>query len=64
MDQWQPIDTAPKDGTWYLTYGPEGHGMARYMDCMNDPDMAGWFEGAVLDTHWMPLPAAPTETPD
>jgi hypothetical protein len=59
MSEWQPIETAPKDGTWYLTWGPSGHSLARYLDCMSDPDMAGWFEGD-NDTHWMPLPNPPT----
>jgi hypothetical protein len=63
--QWQPIETAPKDGTsilvwsddaedYYLVTWAEGHG--------------AWFNGDVLigemhfggePSHWMPLPLRP-----
>lgn len=69
--QWQPISTVPKDGTWVLLYlhrYPEDQTtfVARWAE--------GWMEGryverwaaddnATLDinppTHWMPCPAAP-----
>lgn len=67
---WRPIDTAPKDGTWFL-------------GCNIDPGIAavsvvhwsiaggewmwiseGWVSdgGSYLDlTHWMPLPDPPKE---
>ncbi|UOF77855.1 hypothetical protein [Bacteriophage sp.] len=66
---WQPIETAPKDGTWVLCF--------RYLDDKPDVASAFWkpdrgaFGGAfwtyaALDnapTHWMPLPAAPSASP-
>lgn len=63
---WQPIDTAPKDGTYILAFDGEDYitivSWAQYhinkgkrgcwLDRENDP----W-----ILTHWQPLPAPPTE---
>ena len=67
--QWQPIETAPRDGTyillgWFLEGGGGGH-----------PEVAFWHstkqlwcssrllnaEGYYSPTHWMPLPDPPKE---
>lgn len=57
-DQWQPIDTAPRDGRWLLL-GMFGE---------RKPHIGAWFdgqwekdgEGLPLDPDvWMPLPEAP-----
>jgi hypothetical protein len=61
MSDWQPIETAPKDGTRVLTFGPD-----RIVTAYFDPGVrgherefpAGW-RGAFEPTHWMPLPAPP-----
>jgi hypothetical protein len=63
MSAWQPIDTAPQDGTVFIAYwcgdvflawyNPEQHNWQEYPD--------GDFEeihGKEL-THWMPLPEPP-----
>ncbi len=65
--QWQPIETAPKDGTYVLiTNGQHCHTAYR-RDSLGD-DFASWcfyqkYGGAAVvllgPTHWMPLPALP-----
>ena len=60
-DSWQPISTAPKDGTWILVFQPArgpwrdrikevrgGHVASRH----------GW--GDDYPTHWLPLPEPPS----
>jgi Protein of unknown function (DUF551) len=63
---WQPIETAPKDGTDILITSPKrGARVARYQHWCGlewfvalEPGSSG---GTYADdaTHWMPLPAAP-----
>ena len=67
MSEWQPIETAPKDGTRVLA-SQSGHvftarwapGFAAVYPGGGGP---GWYD-EILDrraqpTHWMPLPAPP-----
>jgi hypothetical protein len=61
MDNWQPIETAPKDGTKIDLWHKDGY---RVADCRWDIKTKLWFtDGPFPDdsdvTHWMPLPAAP-----
>lgn len=63
---WQPIETAPKDGSWLLgydrdaeTYGGKTHKVIRWK--------GGWWtqwsehDGVCNATHWMPLPQSPRD---
>ena len=73
--EWQPIETAPKDGTWIMLFSPceefptsdVTHWIAKYgyFDNSFEP---GWIdqEDALVmkehePTHWMPLPPPPAD---
>ena len=65
---WQPIETAPRDGTAILASGlNHGKGPSRHYSVVEWMDFgceSGWYAYKDSDphiylTHWMPLPAAP-----
>jgi hypothetical protein len=66
--EWQPIETAPKDGTWFLVVDPNSNMCwAPYGFCAWMTDWSGksyWCEEDVSEeifpTHWMPLSDPPT----
>lgn len=61
MSEWQPIETAPKDGTYILGYGEHDH-RGHYIDAIHwwhDRWTIEWMSGFQRPTHWMPLPAPP-----
>jgi len=73
--EWQPIETAPRDGTrvlafaWGASGGPLDafYGVAGW--AVADPDVnpgipveelsLWWWEYRIRPTHWMPLPEPP-----
>ncbi len=59
---WQPISTAPKDGTHILAWRDSGIGMMRWRERRGDTG-GFWDEWHVKrpsePTHWMPLPDPP-----
>lgn len=63
---WQPIETAPKDGTSILATEIDGEPVVSYFD------EGGWvYSWHAYDgyhhwnpTHWQPLPAPPKDTAD
>ncbi len=64
--QWQPIGSAPKDGTQFFAWMPTYYqGKGGFALCL-------WLEGEWYDnkawvikpTHWQPLPLPPGEEPD
>jgi len=55
---WQPIETAPKDGTFVLTWDAESeHGIVRFFK----PYELGGGDPWCGATHWMPLPEPPSQ---
>lgn len=72
---WQPIETAPKDGTRIVVANKCGSWIAEYrpvyqsgfkprnpwqsMMLNHDHMTAGWAKRDYLPTHWMPLPNLP-----
>lgn len=68
--QWQPIETAPKDGTYILGVNMQGNPKHRYPEIISwrwstygdDPEKKDWYGANNLHpyaTHWMPLPEPP-----
>lgn len=67
-EEWQPIETAPKDGTYVLLFGEHSRACrernrqltARWdgRDWESADDGYGIY---LKPTHWMPLPTAPSE---
>jgi hypothetical protein len=58
--EWQPIDTAPKDGQQVLVYEEGAIFISQWVD--NKDEGIGWWDhGIVLPppSHWMPLPDPP-----
>ncbi len=65
--EWQPISTAPKDGTHIFLYEPYDHPCVAFY--VTSPEWSGWmFADELLadvkpegpePTHWMPLPPPP-----
>jgi hypothetical protein len=62
---WQPIETAPKDGTVVLLYWPTMGIYVYPLAGFHMGDEYGWElsanreYGEVMPTHWMPMPAPP-----
>ncbi len=59
MAEWQPIETAPQDGTRILVFTVHGDIEISewYTICIFDPPTEGWNSNE--PTHWMPLPEPP-----
>lgn len=63
LTDWQPIETAPRDGTRILVAADDYVGMARFESdrlpeyCWVDEEGSGAGSNSV--THWMPLPDPP-----
>lgn len=61
MSNWQPIETAPKDGTEVLIW-VELHGFMRRAVSHYAGQYADWVIPGIAGlnpTHWMPLPEPP-----
>jgi hypothetical protein len=57
--QWQPIETAPKDGSIIIVAAP-AVGAARWSHFREPAGYWEWFSGGrCRPTHWMPLPSPP-----
>jgi hypothetical protein len=75
VNEWQPIETAPKDGSdilgaWHWSYTDEDTGETESGWCIDkchwveDENSTGWRASinAARPTHWMPLPDPPKES--
>lgn len=68
MSEWQPIETAPRDGDMILLWNGRGKGEGMFVGAWvlfdEDPSEYLWLaDGLYHDddyfTHWMPLPDPP-----
>ena len=73
ISKWQPIETAPKDGTAFRAYADElidldfnpcgsveaAWSGEEFIGCVWNGQQDAWYGKAINPTHWMPLPAAP-----
>lgn len=72
INEWLPIETAPKDGTYVLLAGPSGYTTTpiRVEICKYDAEyrpLQPWvnhagdsfLDGGEAPTHWLPLPNQP-----
>lgn len=69
MSDWQPIETAPKDGRSVMTFAPDAKEPMDVSLFIEDADIPGSGEGTWRDdgrdpTHWQPLPPPPTLPPN
>jgi hypothetical protein len=64
MTEWQPIETAPRDGTHFLAYWTssevDAH-LKQYHVCHYSYGVLwpSWIKDNDMPTHWMPLPPPP-----
>ena len=69
MTEWQPIDTAPKDGTYFLAYW-RPHEDEPFVKIYHVCHYAhgviwpSWIIDDDMPTHWVPLPPAPLKKGD
>ena len=62
VPQWQPIETAPKDGTVVLLGRADYYPKSGYWVEHEFQDWWGWDrDRACPPTHWMPLPEPPQD---
>lgn len=76
--KWQPIETAPKDGTQLLLWCARHRGRVEigsfrpddgfaddeplWLDNSYDDFSCGYVSRPLSPTHWMPMPSAPEES--
>jgi hypothetical protein len=68
MSEWQPIETAPKDGSLFLGWATWPEDPPDFYLCSYSPSLGfstyDVYENLVTPTHWMPLPLPPSEQPE
>lgn len=64
MTEWQPIETAPTDGSYILTFAPDAYPQVAvsHYDYFPEENPGSWRDDQCQPTHWMPLPHAPPDT--
>lgn len=60
IPKWQPISTAPRDGTNILIYEAD-EGTVRVARWRDDTIPTGWSGSERTPSHWLPLPLPPNQ---
>jgi hypothetical protein len=66
MSAWQPIESAPLDGTFLVHMNDGSMHVAKRLGHLKNSMVIGGafnFDRSEKPTHWMPLPAAPRDEP-
>ena len=64
MIEWQPIETAPKDGTVLLLSDGITRWMSVWPEQAEDAELLAFIgRGPRIASHWMPLPDPPEDKP-
>jgi hypothetical protein len=74
LSEWQPIETAPRDGSHFIAAGPSNRltrhsrngwivGAARWGKDIYREQFIFSFNCRVCPTHWMPFPEPPNSAP-
>lgn len=58
MSDWQPIETAPKDGTWVLVHRAHWY-LPELVQWTYRGYWESWAHGPFQPTHWIPVPLPP-----
>ena len=64
MSEWQPIETAPKDGRLILAATPRATDFSGFFVVYWSGPDENWLYSVgrwIKPTHWMPLPAPPVQ---
>jgi hypothetical protein len=61
IPKWQPISTAPKDGTNILIFEAD-EGTVRISRWRDDTIPTGWAGSDRAPSHWLPLPDPPRKS--
>jgi hypothetical protein len=61
-DPWQPIETAPKDGTQVWAWDDERGSNPALFACEAEAWLITYDDEVIHPTHWMPLPSPPRAT--
>lgn len=62
MSDWQPIEAAPKDGTWVLLYAEEPRALIVGPVAVGSSTGGDWYDShgyTIRPTHWQPAPDPP-----
>lgn len=62
MNEWQPIETAPKDGSFILVFVPESRLSTIQVACYCETFWKNCYRVVISEpSHWIPIPESPAK---